>query len=122
MQKYTRLNQMIAARKAEAIITVSECSKRDIARCLHVSEDKIAVTYEAPDEDFYRVRDEEQLCRVRQKYGLAPQYILGIGSADPRKNIASLIRAYGQLPPELIASHQLAIVLTHPRFQDKLCP
>ena len=78
------------------------------------------MTYEAPDDAFVCIRDAAQLCQVRQQYGLASKYVLGIGSADPRKNIGSLIRAYGQLPSDLIGGYQLAIVLTHHRFQETL--
>jgi glycosyltransferase involved in cell wall biosynthesis len=120
MHLYNRFNQTWAARKAEAIITVSQCSKRDIARWLNVSEDRIFVTYAAPDEAFSRIADASQLVEVRQKYGVEENYILGIGSADPRKNIQGLIRAYSQLPSALIARYQLAIVLTHRRFQESL--
>jgi len=120
MHLYNRFNQTWAARRAEAIITVSQCSKLDIMRCLKVPEAKIHVTYEAPVEAFTQIRDEELLCQVRQKYGLAANFILGIGSADPRKNITSLVRAYSQLPADLVTRYQLAIVLTHRRFEESL--
>ena len=118
MHLYNRFNQRWAARRAEAIITVSQCSKRDIARWLDVSDNRIFVTYEAPDEAFRQIHDEGQLCQVRQKYDLTANYILGIGSADPRKNITSLVRTYSQLPSDLVARYQLAIVLTHGRFEE----
>src|SRR5262245_2637439 len=46
--------------------------------------------------------------------------MLAIGSADPRKNLASLIRAYAQLPTELIERYRLALVWSHRSLQDRL--
>jgi glycosyltransferase involved in cell wall biosynthesis len=45
---------------------------------------------------------------------------LAIGSADPRKNITTLVQAYAQLPADLKTAYQLAIVWTHPLMADTL--
>jgi glycosyltransferase involved in cell wall biosynthesis len=46
---------------------------------------------------FSPVRDESELDRVRNKYGINGKYILTVGSIQPRKNIPRLIRAYSML-------------------------
>jgi len=46
VRSYTKL-VATAARKAQAIITVSQASKRDIVRHLHIPPERIHVTYEA---------------------------------------------------------------------------
>ena len=60
---YTRL-VAAAARKAQAIITVSQASQRDIVRYLHIPPERIHVTYEAAGEAFQPVEDEAQLAAI----------------------------------------------------------
>src|SRR5262249_30409276 len=46
---------------------------------------------------FSPVLDEKELQRVRQTYGIDGDYILSVGSIQPRKNLPRLIAAYGSL-------------------------
>jgi glycosyltransferase involved in cell wall biosynthesis len=103
-----------AIQKAKAIITVSHASKAGIVAGLGIHPDKVFVTYEAAGFAFRRSGNPEQLGSIRQKYDLPSSYILALGSADPRKNIQTLIHAYGLLPERLREKHKLAIVWTHP--------
>jgi len=101
---YTRL-VAASARKAEAIITVSQASKRDIVRYLHIPPERIHVTYEAAGEEFQPVEDEAcpepsrraQLAAIRQKYALPERYLLYLGGFDQRKNLSALLRAFALL-------------------------
>ena len=101
---YTRL-VAAAARKAEAIITVSQASERDIVRYLHVPPERVHVTYEAASEAFQPVEDEAcpepsrraQLATIRQKYALPQRYLLYLGGFDQRKNLTALLRAFALL-------------------------
>lgn len=93
---YTQL-VAAAARKAQAIITVSQASERDIVRCLHVSPERVHVTYEAAGEAFQPVEDEAQLAAIRQKYALPERYLLYLGGFDQRKNLSTLLRAFALL-------------------------
>jgi len=93
---YTRL-VAAAARKAEAVITVSQASERDIVRYLHIPPERIQVTYEAAGEAFQPVEDEAQLAGVRQKYALPERYLLYLGGFDQRKNLSALLRAFALL-------------------------
>ena len=51
---------------------------------------------------------EEQ--ELRNRYGLSRAFVMYTGGIDFRKNIEKLIDAYAQLPNQLRATHQLAIV------------
>jgi glycosyltransferase involved in cell wall biosynthesis len=101
---YTRL-VAAAARKAEAIITVSQASRQDIVRCLHIPPERIHVTYEAAGDAFQPVEDEacpepsrrDQLASIRQKYALPERYLLYLGGFDQRKNLSTLLRAFALL-------------------------
>jgi glycosyltransferase involved in cell wall biosynthesis len=93
---YTRL-VAAAARKAEAIITVSRASERDIVRYLHIPPERIHVTHEAVGEAFRPVEGEARLAAIRQKYALPERYLLYLGGFDQRKNLSALLRAFALL-------------------------
>ena len=94
--------KLIAARQAEAIITFVSGSAQNVMPShvsLHVSEDKIHVTYEAPGRlPLFASEMLPNYARYVNNMASLQKYILGIGSADPRKNIGSLILSlWGQL-------------------------
>jgi len=95
-----------SARRAKRVITVSETSKRDIVRLLGVPEEKVVVTWNGVDERFRPVPLEEALARLRQ-YGVAPPYILTVGTRWPRKNMALAIEAAERLPAAV--PHRLVV-------------
>jgi glycosyltransferase involved in cell wall biosynthesis len=120
MRLYNRYDLTIAMRRATAIITVSQNSKKDIVNSFHIRDENIFVTYEAPNEMFLPIEDKRQLDEYRQKNELEGKYILGIGSSDPRKNLSCLIQAYSQLSTDLLDHYQLVIVLTHQRLHETM--
>ncbi len=87
----------IAARRAGAIIAVSENVKADIVRILGVPADKVHVVYSAPSDQFRRLPP-ESTSTVRRKYGLPEQLILYVGTIEPRKNLVRLLEAFASLP------------------------
>lgn len=102
--------------KAERIITVSEHSKSDIIRFLGVDPARISVIYEAADERFRPVRDEELLESVRRKYGLAERFLFTAGSIHTRRNLERLILAIGRAGRELGTAPTLFILGTPAPF------
>jgi glycosyltransferase involved in cell wall biosynthesis len=110
-------------RRADAIITVSECSKRDIVKLLGLPPERIHVIGNAVDRSLFPVRDPWLLAAVRERYGIAPRFILYFGGFDMRKNVPRLIQAYARLPEALRREYQLVIAgryqnLGHPLFPD----
>jgi glycosyltransferase involved in cell wall biosynthesis len=47
---------------------------------------------------------------VRERYGLPSRFLLTVGSREPRKNLAGVIRAYAALPSELRATCPLVVI------------
>jgi glycosyltransferase involved in cell wall biosynthesis len=100
----------MAARRAEAIITVSESAKRDIVRLYGSQAERIHVVHEAAAPSFQPVRDRVVLDRVRDRYGLAERFVLYVGTIEPRKNLPKLIEGFasrrksGQLPHQLVCA------------------
>jgi glycosyltransferase involved in cell wall biosynthesis len=84
----------IAARQADAIITVSQSAKRDIVGLYGLPADRVHVVHEAASPWFRPVTDRTQLRAVRSRYGLADRFVLYVGTIEPRKNLASLIEGF----------------------------
>jgi glycosyltransferase involved in cell wall biosynthesis len=80
-------------RRVDAIITDSECSQRDIAHYLQVPKEKITVTMLAAARHF-RVLSQAESAPALARAGVAPPYILYVGSLEPRKNLLRLLEAY----------------------------
>jgi glycosyltransferase involved in cell wall biosynthesis len=113
----------VAARRADAVITVSECSKRDIMKIIGLPAERIHVIGNAVDASFYPVRDAWLLANVRERYAIAPRFVLYFGGFDMRKNVPRIIEAYSQLPDNLRREYQLVIAgryqhLGHPLYPD----
>jgi glycosyltransferase involved in cell wall biosynthesis len=111
------------ARRADAVITVSECSKRDIEKLLGLPPERIHVIGNAVDASLFPVRDPWLLANVRERYGIGPRFVLYFGGFDLRKNVPRLIQAYARLPERLRREYQLVIAgryqhLGHPLYPD----
>jgi glycosyltransferase involved in cell wall biosynthesis len=85
-----------ATRQADHILADSEATKIDLINMLGVQADKITVHMLGVDEQF-RPLSETELRENQQKLGLPDDYILFVGTFEPRKNIAGLLEAYHQL-------------------------
>jgi glycosyltransferase involved in cell wall biosynthesis len=81
---------------ADAVIAVSECTKRDAIRLYGVDESKIRVIYEGVNPRF-RPATPEAISVVCQKHGLPEHFILSVGTIEPRKNLDTLLEAYRAL-------------------------
>ena len=95
-KRYLRLMQQLAKR-AEHIVTVSECSRRDIIDLIGIPEDRITNTYQSVEIPAkYRDKPEDQVAReVEGAVGVDYKgYFLFWGSIEPKKNIGRMIEAY----------------------------
>ncbi len=113
MEWYNRMIPAYSSMRAEAIITVSYAARESIMGHLKLKNDRLFVTHEAPNPLFKRINDGSLVESVQRKYSLRSNFILAIGSADPRKNISRLVQAYSLLTKELRDQYQLVIVWTH---------
>ncbi len=86
-----RIMLPLLASRVRHILTVSECSRQSIMRILRVPPHKVTAVPNGVNLEFFRRCDPAV---VRRKYGLAGQYVLFVGSIDPRKNLPRLLRAW----------------------------
>jgi len=86
-------------RRADLILTVSECSKSDMVSRFGVPGAKVVVAPEGFDSDTFHpgpvssARAQELL----QRYAIHRPFILHVGRGDPRKNLLRLVRCYQML-------------------------
>jgi glycosyltransferase involved in cell wall biosynthesis len=93
---YSRFMAWNVPRAARSIITVSQHAKRDIVQVLGMREDRVHVTYEAVEARFHPDQPLSERARVRARYQLPERFVLYLGGAERRKNLETLIRAWGR--------------------------
>ena len=92
-----RLTVRHSARRAARILSLSEHTRRDIIETYGIDPERVCTIPLAAAEHLGPVNDNRELQRVRHTYGIDRDYILSVGSIQPRKNLARLIRAYASL-------------------------
>lgn len=92
-----RLTVRRTARNAALILTLSEFSRRDIIETYAIDPERVLVTPAAAPTHFQPVVDETQLREMRERYGIRANYLLSLGSIQPRKNLTRLIEAHSSL-------------------------
>jgi glycosyltransferase involved in cell wall biosynthesis len=98
-QTYLRLGTRWSARHAQRIITISECARRDVHRLYGVPLDRITVAYPGVAETLRR-SDPDRVQEFRRVKNLPAKFLLYLGTLEPRKNLALLVRAFAQLKRE----------------------
>lgn len=81
-------------RKATKFITISNSTKEDIVRVLKIPEEKITVVYNSYDESFTIPTSSAKIQAVLKKYKIPGDYVLHVGTLEPRKNLNFLIDVF----------------------------
>jgi|YNPNPStandDraft_1061719.scaffolds.fasta_scaffold25275_3 glycosyltransferase involved in cell wall biosynthesis len=89
-----------AVARADHIIADSEATRVDAINLLDVPSEKITAILLAADEQF-RPAPPEEIARIRAIYHLPSEYLLFVGTLEPRKNLGGLLRAYALLSTRL---------------------
>lgn len=104
LQNWTKFS----IRNADHIITISKFSKKDIVKQYGMTEDQITVAYPGYDKEEFRVKSSRQgrgspeaaklkVEEIRRKYKIGENYIICIGTIQPRKNLVRLIEAFARI-------------------------
>lgn len=99
--------------KAAKIICCSRNTADDLKKYFNVPREKIALVYQGVDKDiFYRIGKDEALAadQALKRRGMEGPFILSVGTIEPRKNLANLIRAFHALETAGKFSGQLAVI------------
>lgn len=100
------------AQRAARVATVSEYSRQDLLRTYNLPPEKVAVTYNGIAAHFNPTPlAPDEAAQLKTRFGITREFILAVGSLQPRKNLVRLIRAYARLRTERPAfTQQLVIV------------
>jgi glycosyltransferase involved in cell wall biosynthesis len=96
---YLDLSTRWNVRAAAHVIADSHATQDDLVRRYAARPDKISVVYPGRDESLRRVHDAAAIEIVKRRYGIAGEYLLYLGTLQPRKNLARLITAFSALRP-----------------------
>lgn len=88
-------------REAERIIAISERTKQDVMELGGVPKEMIQVVYQSCAPRFAQQSKEEDVRRVKQKFGLPQRFLLSVGTIEERKNLLLAIRALAGLPSDI---------------------
>lgn len=98
----------LAVKKSKKILAVSQSTKDDLVKLFKVPAKKINVTLLGYDRELYKSLGRGDQA-ILESYTLDPNYLLFIGTLEPRKNITGIIQAYSQLSDELREQYPLVI-------------
>jgi len=79
-----------ACNSAQKIIAISEQTREDIIQYFNVDSKKIEVVYQSVSPVFFEPKSTENLY---SKYNLQEQFLLSVGTHEPRKNQLSILKA-----------------------------
>lgn len=82
---------------AAHIIVPSEFTRQDLIAQLGAPADKVTAIHEAANPIFRPLPLAETRRAVQARYGLPEQFILCVGTIEPRKNISGLLQAFAHL-------------------------
>ena len=103
-QRYLSTMTPWACRRAEAVITGSEFSRREIVAALDVPPQRLHVVPYGVAARF-RPLPAAQVAAFRVRRGLPERFILYLGTLEPRKNLPRLIRAFARLRSAVPEAH-----------------
>jgi glycosyltransferase involved in cell wall biosynthesis len=105
----------LGLRRAKKVITVSECTKKELVKFFKINSEKIEVTYEACDGVEYgqlKIPEKKNLA----KFGIVKPYLLYVGNAYPHKNLEGLLKIF----PKLNLDCQLVLVGKEDYFYKRM--
>jgi glycosyltransferase involved in cell wall biosynthesis len=84
--------------RADCVITDSEYVRQEVLAEFNLPAEKVVSVLLAASDNFMPVAGNELAATLAQFGLIAGQYILAVGTLEPRKNLTTAIRAYIQLP------------------------
>jgi glycosyltransferase involved in cell wall biosynthesis len=83
----------LMARAATQIITPTEAVRREACQLLKLDPSKVTAIHEAPRATF-RPMSRERAAKILRRLNVGNEFLLAVGTIEPRKNLATLITAF----------------------------
>lgn len=92
------INPNALCKRANQIIAVSDSSMSDTMEHFKIGEHKIQRIHNGVSEEMTQLdRNDPKLIEVKERYHLPFNFILYLGTVEPRKNIPAIVKAFDQL-------------------------
>ncbi len=98
-----------ALKKSEKVIAVSHFTAKEIHKHFDIPMKKIKVIHNGVDKRFFNKVSDNEIKKFKKDYKIKGDYILFLGTLDPRKNIGRLIDAYEKLRKESDKDYKLVL-------------
>lgn len=96
-------------KKATHIVAISESTKKQIMHHYAISSEKISVVTPAIEAAQYQPASSQAIAQAKQKYGIEGEYVLYLGTLEPRKNIVGIVEAYRNMPEKTRKKYKLVL-------------
>lgn len=96
-------------KNADKVIAISNCTKNDIIEHFDIAEERVQVTPLAANDDYKQISDKHAIDKIKGIYDIDKDYILFVGTLEPRKNLVNLLKAYCILPDYLKRDYALVL-------------
>ncbi len=108
-----------SVKNAKKIVVISESTKKDVVKFYGNKKNDVVVCYPGYDEKFRLVSDREKIEKCKIKYGITGDYMIAVGTLQPRKNYERLMRVFAKLKAKG-RSEKLVIVGKYGWLYDSL--
>jgi glycosyltransferase involved in cell wall biosynthesis len=114
---FSRLRQLYykriiprSVRTCDCVIADSESTRKDLLSYLAPVEARVQTIHLGVDPvRFYNITDRAAHGRLREKYNVPEEFILYVGTLEPRKNIVRLVKAFKQGVVDRGSPHHLVV-------------
>ena len=91
-------NLRLVGETADLVLADCQTTKNDLVKHSRLDSQSIKTVYLAAGKEFKQVKNKKKIELIKRKYGIKKgEYILSVGTQEPRKNIKRLIRTFVRL-------------------------
>lgn len=119
-QKFLSDNVKKTASRSDAIVTISKNSKKEILDFYKVDSQDVSIVYPGIDQSSFYRWPQDQVAKIKAKYGVHGEYILYTGNIEPRKNLKSLLLAYEKLDAATRKKYSLLLIGARGWLDDEI--
>jgi glycosyltransferase involved in cell wall biosynthesis len=84
-------------RNADLVVAISQSTRRDLIHSANIDSERIMVAYPGLTKIFFKKPAAKDLSRVKKKYRLPAEFLLFVGTQEPRKNLKNIFSAWSAL-------------------------